>query len=342
VTNVLRRWLRLLLGLAVASFFLWLLLRQLDLAEIGVTFSRISVPPLLLALCFLGAGYTMRVVRWWWMLRVLEPHVPLGACGWPFLVSIAVNNLLPFRAGDVLRVIGFRQQLRSPYMRLLATLVIERLLDLITLVAFFSIGLLGVVHGKIPETFIWLTTSIVVGGAIIVIAILLFSQRMARLVYWIAERPCLAERGWSKHIQRHGSHFLDALGLLRTPTLTLQLIGMSIFVWGLEGAVFAILAEALDAKTSLAGSWFALATGTLATLLPSSPGYVGTFDYFAMLGLMAYGADHTTAAAFAVAVHVVLWLPITVLGLTYFLRADVRILTRRAVAAVPTTPGGSS
>jgi hypothetical protein len=54
--------------------------------------------------------------------------------------------------------------------------------------------------------------------------------------------------------------------------------------------------------------------GTLATLLPSTPGYVGTFDYFTLMGLNLYGAERNLAAVFAVVVHILLWLPVTLAG----------------------------
>jgi hypothetical protein len=57
-----------------------------------------------------------------------------------------------------------------------------------------------------------------------------------------------------------------------------------------------------------------MSTGTLATLLPSSPGYVGTFDYFAMQGIIAYGAAKEPAAAFTLLAHILMWLPLTVVG----------------------------
>jgi uncharacterized membrane protein YbhN (UPF0104 family) len=78
--------------------------------------------------------------------------------------------------------------------------------------------------------------------------------------------------------------------------------------------MYAAVAWSLHAAVAPFGPWFATATGTLATLLPSSPGYVGTFDYFAMLGLTAYGASRSVAAAFALLVHLVLWVPVTVIG----------------------------
>jgi hypothetical protein len=78
--------------------------------------------------------------------------------------------------------------------------------------------------------------------------------------------------------------------------------------------MYAAVAWALHTAVAPAGPWFAMTTGTLATLIPSSPGYVGTFDYFAMLGLMAYGAARTAATAHALLVHVILWVPVTAAG----------------------------
>ena len=50
-----------------------------------------------------------------------------------------------------------------------------------------------------------------------------------------------------------------------------------------------------------------LAAGTLATTIPSAPGHVGTFDWFAAQGLKAYGTSAEVAIAFALTVHAVLW-----------------------------------
>ena len=96
--------------------------------------------------------------------------------------------------------------------------------------------------------------------------------------------------------------------------------------WGLEGAAYACVAWSLGTDGSVFAPWFALATGTLATMIPSSPGYVGTFDYFAVLGLRAFGADHVVALTFALVVHLLLWLPVTVVGALFL----VAPATRRA------------
>lgn len=314
-----RRLIRPVLGLVITAIFLWLMVRHMDFNEVHSALSDISILSLILALCFLTAGYTVRVVRWWWMLRTLDPQVALSSCTWPFLVSIALNNLLPFRSGDVVRVVGFRKHLNAPAMRLLGTLFIERLLDLMILLGFFFVGLLGITADQFPVTFIRMTAYIGAIAAAGVFTVLLFHKQFARLVYWAADMAFFTKRSWSASIKQHSKHFLDALNLLRTPKLTLQLIALSVVVWSFEGAVFATVAYTISSDSASTAPWFALATGTLATLLPSSPGYVGTFDYFAMLGLMAYGVEHASAVAFAIVVHAILWLPLTAAGLVYFL-----------------------
>jgi hypothetical protein len=90
-----------------------------------------------------------------------------------------------------------------------------------------------------------------------------------------------------------------------------------VLAWGFEGAVFATVAADVGANVDPLGPWFALGTGTLATLIPSSPGYVGTFDYFTAQGLAAFGAGPEVSVAFALIVHAVLWIPLTAIGLGY-------------------------
>lgn len=316
---MLRRWVKPLVGLMVTILFLWLLFQQVEANQLRAAFSAITPSRLLLALLFLGLGYAFRILRWWWMLRKLDPAISLSACGWPFLTSIAVNNLLPFRAGDAFRVMGFRQQLEAPAMRLLASLVVERLLDLLTLLGLFYIGLQGVKTGVMPEQFLALISWITVAAIMVLLGLLMLPQSIRRWVDWLASRPLCRRYAWSCSLSGHTRHFLEVLHLLRSPRLILQLVLLSLLVWGFEGLMYMSIVRGAQVDTSAAAPWFALSTGTLATLLPSTPGYLGTFDYFAMLGLQGYGVNQTAATAFALQVHLVLWLPLTLVGLTYFL-----------------------
>ena len=324
------RWWRYAVGLLVTCLFLYLAFGRLEWDTFrGVIIGAIP-GPVILGIGLLAADFFIRIVRWWWMLKTLEPELPLGNCGWPFLVSIAINNILPFRVGDLIRVVGFRENLRVPVAQLFGILFIERLLDLLVLLGFFFLGLLFMHTGALPSTFVTMSIWVACAGLAVFLALLLIPRQVRAALTWILRRPSLEMRGWSGKLASLMEEFFVALALLRKPRLFIELMALSVLAWTLEGGVFATAAWSLQTNTALLGSFFALATGTLATLLPSSPGYIGTFDYFTMLGLMAYDAHRESAAAFAILVHGILWAPLTLVGSSYFLIPSGRLLWRKA------------
>ena len=141
-------------------------------------------------------------------------------------------------------------------------------------------------------------------------------------------------RHWAQAVSRHGAHLAEGLRLAHSMPRMLALLGLSAAAWACEGAVFATVAAAVRAGAEPMGPWFSLAAGTLATTIPSAPGYVGTFDWFAAQGLEAYGASVEVAVAFALTVHAVLWVLPTAAGLFCLLAHGIRLRRRPAV------PGG--
>jgi uncharacterized protein (TIRG00374 family) len=309
----LRRWWRAFAGLAVAGLFVALLARRIDWAEVRLVLSAATWPPLVVAILALAADMSARITRWWWMLRAAQPDLAWTSCVRPFLGSLALNNTVPLRAGDVVRVFGFRRTLSAPTAHVLGTLVLERMLDLLVLVAILVIGVLGT-SGVFPRPFLVLACLAGLACIMALLAITLMPARINRLLGWVVERV-FAGRSWAPSINRIVAQLTQSLALLRSPGRAIRLLGMSVVAWVLEGAVFACVLWSLHIQVPWLAPWLSLGAATLATLLPSSPGYVGTFDYFATLGLSAYGANHAAAAAFAVLAHLVLWLPVTAAGL---------------------------
>jgi uncharacterized protein (TIRG00374 family) len=322
-----RRHRRLAIGFGITAVFVWLLTRQIDPTKITASLERISSIYVAIAVGLLVLDYLARIARWWTLLRAAGSSVSYRSCCRPFLASIALNNLLPFRAGDAVRVVGFRDTLDAPAMRVLGTVVVERLLDLLSLLAIFFIGLAAAqgVPPLVVRGTQWL-------GAMLIVSLVLVVW-LAKPLQRVLERLLLSSHlfggaGKNSRLVEHIGHLLAALSVLKRPRLAAQLIALSIIAWACEGAVFATVGTALGVST--AGPWFALSTGTLGTLLPSSPGYVGSFDYLASLGLTAYGSDAHTAALFAMSVHLVLWLPLTLIGCLYLSAPYIRQLQGHA------------
>lgn len=308
------RWLRLALGLSITALFLWLLARELDLHALGQAFANLSLPPLLAALGCMVAAMSLRLARWWMLLRSLEPGLPLAACVRPFMAGMAVNNVLPFRAGDALRVLGFRRQLRSPAMRVLGTVVIERVLDALVVSGIFFLGVMGLPQGAMPPIFVAAVAWLAGAGVVAILTCILFLPLSQRLQGRLPGRRFWAGRPWAEAMARHVANLSEALSLVRSAPRLAALVAGSALIWACEGAAFMVVAAALQSGVAPLGPWLSLSAGTLATFIPSAPGYIGTFDYFAAQGLMAYQAAPDVAAALALTIHT-LWIPLTVAGL---------------------------
>ena len=185
--------------------------------------------------------------------------------------------------------------------------------------------------GAFPHGFVVTAASLAGAGIVAILALpLLVSGRFRER---LPGRRFLAGRRWAEAVSRHGAHLAEALRLVRAPRRMLALLGLSAAAWACEGAVFATVAAATRAGAEPMGPWFSLAAGTLATTIPSAPGYVGTFDWFAAQGLEAYGVPPQRAAAFALTVHAVLWAPLTAVGLFYLLARGIR--PRRVRGGIP-------
>jgi glycosyltransferase 2 family protein len=325
------------LGLASTTFFVWLFARDLPFEEFYSSLTRLSFRSLAAAIAFLVGGYAARVVRWWVMLRAEDPELQLRRCAWPLIAGVAVNNVLPFRAGDALRVLGFRRQLRASGSRVLGTLLLERAFDLLVLLFFLAVGLLLLPRGLLPPGAVRLA-ALTVGLGVVVVSIVLFTGPLLirSVAAWGARRRWVEVRGWSRPILNGAGQIVGPLSLIRDPRRAGVLLGLSLVAWSLEGAVFAAVAVSMGLDLELITAWFAMAAGTLATMLPSSPGYIGTFDYVVRESVVVHGVPVGPASAFAVAVHAVLWLPLTAGGALYLVTRGRDLWPRRDAQLEPT------
>jgi glycosyltransferase 2 family protein len=308
---------RLGVGVALAALFTWLLLRQLDLSQVVDAFRDATARWVIAALVAFFLGYLCRIARWHAMLSGSVPGLRLRACAGPFLASFAANNVLPFRAGDVMRVFAFNRALGTTSGVVAATLFVERLLDLLMVVVLLAAALLAFDVG--PAVVAGLGSTALFAGAGVLLLVLLFPRPFApiargagRLARRIAPRV-------GARVSEEITKGLATLEQLATRHVMLKLLGWSALAWTFEGGVFWFAALALPSVTEPQGAWLALPVATFATLIPSTPGYVGTFDYFTAWAMIQFGNAPAPAAAAAFLVHTLLWLPPTLVGGTYLL-----------------------
>lgn len=312
-----KKFIRLAVGVLLAVVFLWLIARRIRPEEIKLAFQGADPLWIAAALAAFAIGYSCRIARWRLMLKRDNPGLKWSNCAGPLLASFAANNVLPFRAGDVLRSFAFNRKLGTSSGIVIATLFVERLLDLLMVLTLLGATL--AVFGMDSARFAGVGGTALIAGAAVILGVLLFPRSFAPAARACGKFVCrIAPRPGEKLLAEIDKS-LATLDHLAKGNTMLKLVAWSLLAWLAEGCVFWFAALALPSVTVPSAGWLALPVGTLATLIPSTPGYVGTFDYFTVRAMTALGNATAAATAHALLVHALLWLPPTLTGGIYLL-----------------------
>lgn len=313
---------RFLFGLLVAGIFLFMFLRRIEPGQLLASILSIDAVWLAGAFVLLLLGYAARIARWRQMLALDNSAVGFSQCMGPFMASYALNNMLPFRLGDVARSFAFSAQLGVSPPLALATLLAERLLDLLMILLLLgaAIEVFGVGTGEL----LGVSAQMLVLLALCAFLLLMLPRLLTNLLRvgmkLLARFMPVVEAKVAPEIERAG----QLLEKIAGRNLMAGLLAWSGLVWCAEGGVYFCLAQGLSSLAAKDASWLALPVGTLATLIPSTPGYVGTFDYFTTQAMYLSGNTLASASAYALLVHIMLWLPVTALGCVYLVASPVR------------------
>lgn len=316
-----RNGLRLSIGVGCAALFLWLILRQISFAELREAFSGARPWWICAAIVAFAVGYACRIERWRLMLAVDVPALPWRRCAGPLLGSFAVNNVLPFRAGDALRSFAFNRQLGTTSGVVIATLLVERLLDLLMVLVLLGVAL--AVFGLDSVRFSGVGSVVLIGSSAAILVLLLFPRLFRPLLLAVGHGVARLAPGIGQRVLGEIERSLTTLERLSQGTIMGKLVAWSALAWLGEGCVFWFAALSLPSVAAPLAGWLALPVGTLATLIPSTPGYVGTFDFFTARAMAAVGNEVGAATAYALLVHALIWLPPTLAGGLYLLMRPV-------------------
>lgn len=296
-----------LISVACLGFIVW----RIDLEEFINAIASFQWGWLLFGLVSLSFGYVMRIVRWSSLLRAAGAHVPPSRCAAPFLGSIALNNVLPMRLGDVVRALVFPSAIGIGRITATGSLVMERLVDLMTLLACLVIGLAMTAKAQLPEWLVGTAVGLAITGSAVLILFFLFSGWLSRWVGRWAHKAPYPKRERMLLALKDLLLGIDAMS--RLPVL-FSLFVLSMLVWAGEAGLYWGLLWGFGLEVGAGAALVVMAIATLATLVPSSPGYVGPFHLAAFSAVIMLGGTPAQAASFAVLAHLGVWLPTTIAG----------------------------
>jgi uncharacterized protein (TIRG00374 family) len=257
-------------------------------------------------------GVWLRAARWRLLMSPFA-HVPTQRLFRVILIGFSVNNVLPLRLGELVRTFLLRQSHGVAIASSLATVLIERLLDVFALCGIMTLVLIWVpLDGAVlavAGTSATITAAGLVGLLIVLVVPRALLERLFAFGIGIATKihPRLGDLAGS---------IVDGLRVLEEPRAVLAIVPLSILCWVAELGLYYFLALSLGVNAGLLGLAAGMVIANLVTVLPSPPGYVGTFDFFLLRTLTdSFGVPEAMAGAFTLLAHAVLLVPVVVAGL---------------------------
>ncbi|GIV87621.1 MAG: TIGR00374 family protein [Chloroflexus sp.] len=334
-----RNW-KLWLGFIISIIFLGIALYGLDLVHFWEALREANYWWLIPGIVVYFATVWVRTWRWQSMLNHIA-FVPLRSLFPIVVIGYMGNNVYPARAGEVLRSYVLRRNCGIAMSASLATVVLERLFDGLVMLLFVAITL---PFAPLPNTFRTLVigfSAMFIAALIGFIAVAAYPQRMSRLYTLAVDRfapPFLRPR-------IHGlfDRFIIGLQSLRSPREMLVILITSTLIWLGETLKYWFVMHAFPFEVSFLVLMLMTAVVNLFTTIPSTPGYIGTFDAPGIAILTQFGVAHAIAAGYTLVLHVALWLPVTLLGAWYMLRQSLtwRDMDRAAALRSQTSPAAN-
>lgn len=331
------KWFNLTLGLLVTGVCFWWAFEQMlksddgsrkkpaeVFAEIAAAFRSADYRTLPAMWAALALFYWLKAQRWKYLLEPIGRFHPLKQLMPSTLIGFAFNNVLPAHLGEFVRVFVFSRQMGIAKTSVLTTIVLERLFDIVAILAFLMTGLFLVDTADLDPLIV--TTAWIFGGfvciALVVAAIyLVWTHPVVTFIEAILDRLPLIP----PHVKEKVAGLMEAgeagLGSLRSFRLLVGITVTSILQWLLNGFLIFLSLKAFNINVTPAVAAIVLGATAFGVTVPSSPGYFGVIQacFIAVLSVFtdANGADVFSASIYY---HMSQWIPVTAIGMLFFLR----------------------
>ncbi len=311
------------IGFAISIVVIYLAFRRIDLRLLLESLQGANYLYLLPIVLIIFVNMALRALRWGYLLR------PIKKIGFPnlfagILIGFMANNVLPVRMGEIVRayIIGRSERIRKSAS--FATVVVERLFD-----GFTVMGLLLAVLAfiNLPPGNFTFKQGLRMGGYLSIaiygttFIILFIIKKKTR---WFLKLTSFLIRPFSSRLTKNGiSNILSFKeGLLSMESSKTMLITFlySLFVWGVFAYAIYLMGRAFGLNLSISASVMVLLAVCLAMMIPSTPGYIGTYHASVAYALLLYNVPLEKALSLSIVFHATNYIPVTLAGFLYLWR----------------------
>ena len=279
------------------------------------------------------ASIAVKGIRWWVFLR------PIGAKSLPLALratfaGAGLNNVLVANGGEAARVVFVSRSAHIASAKVVATLALERLFELVGYVVLLSLAAsLLDLPPQLEKAKYFAVPLLVVMGALLV---------------WLLRRPDVIEvvggpkpATWQGRLKRYGARFIGTISTVSSGPRFIAALLLSVLAWALQVATYQMTARAAHFPMTTVATIAALLLVNLGFLFRLTPGNVGIFQTAYAAAAVAFGLDRNQAIAVALLIQAQQILPVTLLGVALAPEFILKARKRRAADAAGELPSQS-
>jgi glycosyltransferase 2 family protein len=301
------------IGVPVSLVLLYVATRGVAWEDVRAALREARAGPLGAAVVALAGVYVVQGLRWRWLARRPARSSPATFVGL-VVAGVGVNNMLLGRVGDLLRAHWLSRRASTPRSRTLATVVVDRACDVFALLA-----LLVATYPLTPRR-TWIDRVFV--ASLVVTAIIAAGLVATRL--YVAHRArdgrTLAMSVRLSWPGRQLSGLIRGTAAVVRPSDLAVAGALSAAAWALWAGALWLVADALGIDVALWQAVFLTGLVNLGTAVPSSPGFIGTYQWLCVSGLGLFDVGASRAFAFSLVIQAAWFVPTTAVGVPFAVR----------------------
>ena len=313
-----RAWLRAILGIGISVLALWILLHSVDIGaamDVVATANPVWVAAMVVIVMI---DIASRGARWQVLLAPIKAIAYLRVVGYTYVGYLA-NNVLPARLGELVRSRALGEGEGLSTTTVLGTVVVERVVDTVIVVALAALAVVVLsVRGV-------MTSAVLLGGAFVALLVIGLGLAMALHRLPGADRVAAYASRWPRLVEM-ARRLRDGLSVAARPRTLAGALLFSAVAWVASIGTFLAGGQAVGVELTLAQGALLSSGVALATIVPSGPGYLGTFELTAVGIASSFGVDRDAAFAMALLVHATILAVTTIGGVVAAIRLRVRFV----------------
>lgn len=301
------------IGIVVSAIFLYFAFREVDIDILLNGLRKADYRYLIPVIFFIFLSMWFRAVRWHYLMKSIK-NIGLWNLFSATAIGLMANNLLPARLGEFVRAVMIGRKENISKSSSFATIVVERVFDGLTVLAFLGLVLILDLFSFPPimREAAWLTV-IFYFLAIIFLVLIKFRRETALAIVSLAVKPLPCSAG--RKVIGLLDSFVDGLKILNNGWDLVRTMILSLLVWIPNIAIIWVLFISFDFSLPLYAPVVLFVILTIGIMIPSAPGFVGTVQYCCVLGLGMFGIGKSEAISYSIIYHLGIYITITGTGI---------------------------